>query len=145
MNLGFRKAQRTSSDLTWTYAANGVGPVEKDTSNGAFAAGDGKTLTLRGTTFSKGLGVAAGSKMISGLRERAGNFSAVVGVDDESSASGTVLMQVWADGEKLFDSGTMTGTDPSKSVNVDLSGKQKLTLLVTGGGVLSSSDHGRLG
>ncbi len=130
------------SDLTWTYAANGQGPVERDTSNGASAAGDGKTLTLRGTTFSKGLGVAAGSKIIFRLAKRCSKFNAVVGVDDESSASGTVLMQVWADGEKLFDSGTMTGTDPSKSVDVDLSGKQKLTLLVTGGGVLSSSDHG---
>ncbi len=129
------------SNLPWTYAANGAGPVEKDMSNGGSAAADGKPLTLRGTAFGKGLGVAAGSKIIYRLAMRCTQFSAVVGVDDDSSTSGTVLMQVWADGEKLFDSGKMTGTDPAKSIDLDLSGKQKLTLLVTGAGDLSTSDH----
>jgi alpha-galactosidase len=128
------------SDIPWTYAANGAGPVEKDMSNGGSAAGDGKTISLRGTTFSKGLGVAAGSKVLFRLAKRCSKFSAVVGVDD-SSTSGTALMQVWADGEKLFDSGTMTGTDAPEAVDVDLSGKQKLTLLVTGAGNLTSTDH----
>lgn len=129
------------SDFTWTYAANGEGPAEKDMSNGGSGAGDGKPLSLRGTTFQKGLGVAAGSKVIVRLAKRCSRFSAVVGIDDETGGAGSVLMQVWADGDKLFDSGTMAGTDPSKPVNVDLTGKLKLTLLVTGGGVLSPADH----
>ncbi len=138
---GIPQGTANISDLPWIYSANGQGPAEKDMSNGGTTAADGKPLSLRGTTFSKGLGVAAGSKIIYRLAKRCSKFSAVVGVDDESSASGTVLMQVWADGEKLFDSGKMTGTDASKTIDVDLSGRQKLTLLVTGAGDLASTDH----
>jgi hypothetical protein len=126
--------------LPWIYAANGVGPVERDTSNGNSTAGDGKALTLRGTAYTKGLGVAAGSKIIYRLAKKCSNLHAIVGVDDESPA-GTVQMQVLADGQVLFDSGKLTGTDPPKTVDVDLSGKQKLTLYVTGAGDLLSSDH----
>jgi len=49
-------------------------------------------------------------------------------------------MQVVADGEKLFDSGRMTVTDAPKSINVDVSGKYKLTLFVNGAGNLSTFD-----
>jgi hypothetical protein len=45
------------SDLSWGQAVNGLGPVERDRSNGGAAAGDGKTITLNSTTFAKGLGV----------------------------------------------------------------------------------------
>jgi hypothetical protein len=41
------------SDMGWTYSANGYGPVEKDKSNGENAAGDGKTITLNSTTYTK--------------------------------------------------------------------------------------------
>ena len=44
------------SDLTWTSMTNGFGPVEKDQSNGWNGTGDGRTLTLNGTTYAKGLG-----------------------------------------------------------------------------------------
>ena len=47
------------SDLTWTSAVNGAGPVERDRSAGAAAAGDGGPLTIRGITYAKGLGVRA--------------------------------------------------------------------------------------
>ena len=49
------------SDLAWTSATNGLGPVERDKSNGEAAAGDGKTITLNGTTYPKGLGANANS------------------------------------------------------------------------------------
>src|SRR4029079_17368363 len=44
------------SDQTPIYAANGLGPVERDTNNGATAAGDGTPIKIRGTAFDKGLG-----------------------------------------------------------------------------------------
>ena len=50
---------RYLSDLTWTSATNGWGPVEKDKSNGEQAAGDGRTITLNTVTFAKGLGAHA--------------------------------------------------------------------------------------
>jgi alpha-galactosidase len=125
------------SDLTWTYAANAVGPVERDQSNGGRVAGDGRPLSLRGTSYEKGLGVAAGSKVIYRLAKRCSRFSAVVGVDDETQGAGTVKFEVWADDEKLYpiDAGQVSnGTSPARSIDVDVTGKYRLTLLTTSAG-----------
>ncbi|MFD0526280.1 NPCBM/NEW2 domain-containing protein [Kitasatospora arboriphila] len=47
-------------DLAWSTApANAWGPVERNHSNGETAPGDGRTLTVGGTAYAKGLGVHA--------------------------------------------------------------------------------------
>jgi alpha-galactosidase len=125
------------SDLGWTYAANGLGPVERDTSNGGRAAGDGKPLRLRGKAYEKGLGVIAGSKIIYRLANRCSRFEATVGVDDETQGAGSVKFEVWADGEKLFPSGDSeiaTGDSAPQTIDVQLTGKYRLTLLATSAG-----------
>jgi alpha-galactosidase len=125
------------SELTWTYAANGLGPAEVDQSNGGRTAADGKPLSLRGQTFAKGLGVSAGSKIIYRLAKRCSTFSAVVGVDDTANGGGSVRFQVIADGEILYpsvESPPITGQDAPQEINVDVRGKHRLTLLVTSAG-----------
>jgi alpha-galactosidase len=120
------------SDLTPIYAANGLGPVERDLSNGASDAADGAPIKLRGTTFTKGLGMSGPSAVIYRLGGKCTRFSAQVGVDDSSTAGmGTVRFSVIADGESLFDSGNVNGTMPAVAVDVSLAGKRRLKLLVT--------------
>jgi alpha-galactosidase len=125
------------SDLTWTYQANGLGPVEKDMSNGFSEAGDGAPISILGTPYAKGLGMAAPAAVIYRLNKKCQSFSATVGVDDSAMGQGSVVFQVWADGEKLFDSGTLTGLDgptpTAMPVQVDLTGKRRLKLVVTNG------------
>jgi alpha-galactosidase len=120
------------SDMLPIYAANGLGPIERDTSNGASDPGDGKPLSIRGTAFTKGIGLSAPSAIIYRLGGKCTSFSAQVGVDDSStSGAGTVRFQVIADGDMLFDSQNVSGTTPAMAVNVDLTGKRRLKLLVT--------------
>jgi alpha-galactosidase len=133
------------SDSTPTYAANGLGPVERDTSNGASDPGDGMPIKIRGQSFSKGLGVSAPSAVIYRLGGQCTAFSATVGVDDSANGAGTVVFQVWADGEKLFDSGTVTGTSPAMPIGLDLTGKRRLKLLVTNAGDGSALDRASWG
>jgi alpha-galactosidase len=125
------------SDLTWTYQANGLGPVEKDLSNGFSDAGDGAPISILGTPYAKGLGMAAPSAVIYRLNKKCTGFTATVGVDDSANGQGSVVFQVWTDGEKLFDSGTLTGLQGAMPVampvSVDLTGKRRLKLLVTNG------------
>jgi hypothetical protein len=128
------------SDLNWSSAVNGWGPVEKDRSNGEALAGDGKTLTLNGKTYAKGLGVHANSEIHYQLNGQYASFNSDIGIDDEVASSGNVTFSVWADGQKLYDSGAMTGVSATKSVNVDLTGKQELVLKVDGG-VNINFDH----
>ncbi|MDP9052712.1 MAG: NPCBM/NEW2 domain-containing protein [Acidobacteriota bacterium] len=128
------------SDLNWTSATTGWGPVEKDMSNGEEAAGDGKTITIRGVTYAKGLGAHAPSDIhyaVAGCTA----FSSDVGVDDEVGGLGSVVFQVWADGVKKFDSGVVTGASAKVTANIPLSGNVDLELVITDAGDGNAFDH----
>jgi alpha-galactosidase len=130
------------SDLSWDSAVSGWGPVEIDRSNNTQAGGDGKTLTVNGTTYSKGLGVHAASDISFYVGQACTSFSASVGIDDEvASTKGSVVFQVFADGTKVADSGTLTGASAAKQITADLSGADQLRLVVTDGGNGIDSDH----
>ena len=60
-------------------------------------------------------------------------LTAVVGVDDEVGAAGSIVFQVYTDDVLRFDSGVMTGTSANRSVSVDLTGANQLALIVTNG------------
>jgi hypothetical protein len=134
------------SDLTWTGTPiNGWGPVEKDMSNGEKPAGDGSQISIRGIKYTKGLGTHAASEVRYALAGGCSTFQAVVGIDDEvtrnNSKNGSVTFEVWTDGTKLYDSGLTTGADAGKTVNVNISGKNELRLVVTDGGNNANNDH----
>jgi alpha-galactosidase len=129
------------SDDLWSLATNSWGPVERNLSNGELASGDGRTLTLNGVAYAKGLGVNANSEVDYSLAGRCSTFTASVGVDDEVGSSGSVVFQVWGDNVKLFDSGTMTGATATRSVNVNLTGRSMLKLVVTDAGNGNEFDH----
>jgi alpha-galactosidase len=128
------------SDLTRVSATNGWGPVELDRSVNGRAAGDGRTLTIGGTTYPKGLGTHAHSSVTYHLGGRCSTFTTDVGVDDEV-AGGRVVFQVWRDGVKVADSGHVTGGDGPRSLTADLTGATTLLLAVTDGGDGINSDH----
>jgi endonuclease YncB( thermonuclease family) len=129
------------SDVAWAFLSSGWGPVELDHSNGEMSGGDGQTLTLNGATFAKGLGAHAASDIRYNLAGNCTTFTAQVGVDDEVGSNGSVVFQVWTDGTKLFDSGTMTGTSATVLISVNLTGRNELQLIVTDGADGYDYDH----
>ncbi|MEU5643648.1 NPCBM/NEW2 domain-containing protein [Streptomyces milbemycinicus] len=131
-----------ASDLPWLSAVNGWGPVEKDTSVGENAAGDGHPITIGGTVHAKGLGVHAPSEVTYYTGGRCTSFTAQVGVDDEEGAAGTVAFEVWADGEKVASTGTLTNADPATTVTAALGGATTVRLVTTDAGDDVTSDHG---
>jgi hypothetical protein len=132
---------RFLSDGPWTSVKNGWGPAEADRSNGELGAHDGRTLMLAGKTYAKGLGVHAASEVRYPLNGQCTRFTASVGVDDEVGSNGSVVFQVLADGLRLFDSGVLTGASATRQVEVDVSGRNELRLLVTDAGNGPGSDH----
>jgi alpha-galactosidase len=129
------------SDVTWTYAANGLGPVEKDSSVGASKAGDGKPMTLQGKAYAKGLGVAGGSAIVYRLGKLCTSFTSDIGIDDETGGKGSVVFHVLVDGVEKFNSNTVTAATPTQHVSVDLTGASRLRLLVTSANDGSANDH----
>ncbi|HYY11564.1 MAG TPA: NPCBM/NEW2 domain-containing protein [Kineosporiaceae bacterium] len=123
------------SDLTWASASTDDGVVQKDKNH------NGTTLTLDGTTYSKGLGTVPYSEIIYKLGAAHTRFRSKVGVDDAVGSYGSVVFQVFVDGVKQYDSGVMTGDTPAKDVDVPLSEAHELKLVVTDAGDFRYYDH----
>ncbi|MEV5529126.1 NPCBM/NEW2 domain-containing protein [Streptomyces prunicolor] len=128
-------------DLPWMSTANGYGPVERNTSNGESAAGDGHPITLGGVVYAKGLGVHAESDVEYYTGKACEKVTADVGVDDEKGANGTVAFEIWADGTKVASTGVLTNAMPAQPVTADVTGAQVVRLVVTDGGDGIDSDH----
>ncbi|MBX7550895.1 NPCBM/NEW2 domain-containing protein [Streptomyces sp. tea 10] len=129
------------SDLPWLSATNGWGPVERDTSNGESAAGDGHPITIGGTVYAKGLGAHAPSDISFYTGRACTTVRAAVGVDDEKGLKGTVAFEIWADGTKVAATGVLTNTMPAQPLTADVTGAQVVRLVVTDGGDGNDSDH----
>jgi hypothetical protein len=129
------------SDLTWTAMTNGWGSVEKDKSNGEQATGDGRTITLNAVTYNKGLGTHAGSSITYALNGNYTTFLSDIGVDDEVGNAGSVVFQVYLDNVLSYTSSTLTGSSATQQVNLNVTGKQTLRLVVTDAGNGATSDH----
>lgn len=131
----------TLSDLGYTSAENGWGPVEMDRSNGEQGHLDGRPLTLAGQVHTRGLGVHAPASLNYALNGQCSALTAQLGLDDEVGAKGSVVFQVYGDGKKLFDSGVVRGSDAALPLNVNLSGVKTLTMSVTEAGDGKAYDH----
>ncbi|GAA4640157.1 NPCBM/NEW2 domain-containing protein [Actinoallomurus vinaceus] len=129
------------SDLPWVRTTNGWGPVEKDTSNGEAAAGDGHPITINGAVYKKGLGAHALSTIEYYAAKKCTSVASDVGVDDEKSQNGSVTFEIWGDGKKVADSGLLTTADPAAHLTADVTGATMVRLIVTDGGNGNDSDH----
>ncbi|WP_405500574.1 NPCBM/NEW2 domain-containing protein [Streptomyces anulatus] len=131
-----------ASDLVWLSETNGYGPAERDRSNGESGASDGKTLTLAGTTYEKGIGTHADSGIAIHLGGRCTAFTADVGIDDEINGYGEVAFSVEGDGKVLWTSPKLTGASAALPVDVKLDGVRQVRLKVTDTNGSKTGDHG---
>lgn len=130
-----------ASDLVWLSETNGYGPAERDRSNGESGASDGKTLTLAGTTYEKGIGTHADSDIALHLGGRCTAFTADVGIDDEINGYGEVAFSVEGDGKVLWTSPKLTGASATLPVDVKLDGVRQVRLKVTDTNGSKTGDH----
>jgi hypothetical protein len=128
-------------DLPWLRATNGWGPPEVDRSNGERRPDDGGPLRIGTETFERGIGAHAPSRIVVALGGRCSLFLADVGLDEEVGEAGSVVFEVWGDGERLATSGLVRGTLAAVPLSADVTGIRELTLVVTKGGDGNSGDH----
>ena len=134
------------TDYDWKSANQSYGSTKKDIS------ASGNTLRLTNedgsvATYEHGIGAHSTSTIIYDLSDKDYQFfSSYVGVDRQMYGSvGSVVFQVYVDGEKQFDSGLMNSRDPQQYVEVNLAGAKELKLVVTDGGNGDGSDHATWG
>ncbi|HET6251483.1 MAG TPA: NPCBM/NEW2 domain-containing protein [Tepidisphaeraceae bacterium] len=114
------------SDLNWVSATAGYGTVQKNLSI------NGNPITLNGVTYAKGIGTHAVSDIVYNLNGAYTNFLSDIGIDGEEKGNGgAVDFQVIGDGKVLFDSGVLTNTSPTVTLDVNVTGVKTLTLIAT--------------
>ncbi len=110
------------SDLKYVNASNSQGPIELNKTNGANGDGDGSAITLKGTSYAKGLGVSANSEITYNIPQ--GQFfrlRAKLGIGDEilnCNNTGGVVFKVFGDGYLIYTSPTVYSN--SALINLDV-------------------------
>ncbi|AYY13109.1 hypothetical protein EF847_10770 [Actinobacteria bacterium YIM 96077] len=117
------------SDMEFSWATNGYGPLERDAANGELDPGDGGPIRLDGDTYEKGIGTNARSLVGVYLGGNCTRFSAVVGIDDVRGGAGSAQFRVVGDGDVLYESPVITGSSPAERVSVNVTGIQQLDLI----------------
>ena len=95
----------------------------------------GKTIE-----YSKGIGTHSASRLEFDVPGEFNRFSALVGIDAETQGKGDCLVSVWADGIKLWEDEIAGSLEPVQ-VDVDISGMNRVALVVRHGRHLDLGDH----
>ncbi|NUP98803.1 MAG: NPCBM/NEW2 domain-containing protein, partial [Armatimonadetes bacterium] len=103
---------------------------------------DENPLRLGGVTYPRGVGSHANSEFAIDLKGVATRFVAMVGVDDEKRGAGSVKFVVVADGRTVAETPVMRGGQPPQLLSVDLTGAQRLVLIIDDADGSIDSDHG---
>lgn len=90
---------------------------------------EGHTLTVGGQTWDGGFGTHAPSQIHLKLPPGVRRFTAAVGLDQEAHG-GRAAFKVFADGAELWDSGLVLSDQPARQLDLDVSGRQALDLVV---------------
>jgi len=93
----------------------------------------GEPLRVDRETFANGIGTFAQSLLEIPLGGRFKRFTSKVGVDALTDGRGTVTFEVYGDSRKLWASPVMSGLDAARDVDVDVTGVNRLRLVVTDG------------
>ncbi len=134
-------ANMTSLGILAFTSTNSLGPVEKMTSNGGAAAGDGAKIRIGTRSYTRGLGVDGNSRIDFKLNGRQNYFASDFGLDNEASG-GSIVFKVYADGKRIFSTNTIHGGDKVQSLNLKVHGVKKLTLITSNAGDGNTGDHG---
>ncbi|HUT12083.1 MAG TPA: NPCBM/NEW2 domain-containing protein [Thermoguttaceae bacterium] len=97
-------------------------------------------LKLGNQAYDKGLALHSRTKMVYRLPDRFRRLKAVAGIDDGVRPHGDVRLVIQGDDQVLLDE-KLTGTDPPKPIDLDVTGVRRITILVDFGEKLDVADH----
>ncbi|MFI2618771.1 sigma-70 family RNA polymerase sigma factor [Streptomyces sp. NPDC018584] len=87
-------------------------------------------LSIAGKQYSHGVTVHGASSVTIDLNRSCTTYDALVGVDDMTMELGRVRFSVYADGARLWRSPVIKGGDPALPVQVNLTGRKTIRLVV---------------
>jgi hypothetical protein len=103
-------------------------------------------MVIDGITYPKGLSFQANSRADYYLGGVASRFQCSIGIDDRACCIfASAVFRVYADGVKIYDSGMMNDNSPTQTIDVDVSGRNILSLELSDGGNGTLRDIGDWG
>ncbi|MEU9588114.1 sigma-70 family RNA polymerase sigma factor [Streptomyces sp. NPDC048193] len=124
------------SELAYDLTGDGSGPEMRLAGSSWVWQRSG--LSIGDVRYAHGVTVNARSSVTVDLNRSCSSYDALVGVDDLPAKLGKVRFAVYADGVRLWNSGTVGGGDPAVPVHVDLSGRESVRLVAEPHGPLDS-------
>ncbi len=97
-------------------------------------------LTLGGKTYAKGLSIYSRTEIQYRVPSGVKTLKATAGIDDAVRPLGAVHLVISSDGKPLFDR-AITGDDAPVDLDLDVTGAQRLTILVDFGGNQDAGDY----
>ncbi|MEJ3746839.1 NPCBM/NEW2 domain-containing protein [Actinomycetes bacterium KLBMP 9797] len=131
--------RRHLSTVPPVRAANAVGPVETDQSNGGEPDRDGNLITIGGQVYTRGLGTTGPSEIVYYVGGRCSQLVTDVGVDDEAAAPVPATFTIYADDTAVATSGSVASGDAPRTLTADLTGATWLRLVTTGSDVVGGA------
>lgn len=132
-------ARLVFANLKATKIVQEWGEPQQDT------AVEGAAMEVGGKTYTHGFGVHAYSLIQFQLKSRYSNFRVLAGVPDyiakRGTAQGSVIFQIWADGNLLTESKLMSAGEPAQEMKAAVNGVGTLELVVLNGGDGNVNDH----
>lgn len=101
----------------------------------------GEAISIAGKRYPWGIGVHADSRLTFNTGKRFQQFRADIGIASRIGDRGSVVFEVFGDGQSLYRSPVVTGREPKPiEVQVSVAGVEQLTLEVTNSGDLDLGD-----
>jgi hypothetical protein len=124
---------RYVSDMPFTAVANGLGPVERNTTNGGDDPEDGAPIEVDGVVIEHGLGVYPFSHVRLHRPSECTRFLGVAAVTPQPDDDGGVAtFKILGDGRLLYRSGPVSASDSGQHIELDLGDIDRLDLIVAG-------------
>ena len=105
---------------------------------------DPRPIQLGGKKYAKGLAIHSRTEMVYRLPRPFRRLQAVAGIDDQIRPAGHVQLVIRGDDKVLLDQ-AISGSDPPKPIDLDISGVRRLVILVDFGQDMDIGDHLLLG
>ncbi|WP_408052943.1 sigma-70 family RNA polymerase sigma factor [Streptomyces sp. HO565] len=115
------------SELAYDLTGDGTGPEMRLA--GSSWVWQRSDLSVGDVRYAHGVTVNGRSSVTVDLNRSCSSYDALVGVDDLTMKLGKVHFSVYADGARLWNSGTVEGGDPAVPVHVDISGRETVRLV----------------
>lgn len=97
-------------------------------------------MELGGKIFTKGVAVHSRTRLVYRLPDKFRRLKATVGIDDRVRPRGNARLVIQGDDRVLLET-TLTGAEPPKPVDLDLTGVRRLSIVVDYGEDLDVADH----